>query len=221
MRGCHNFIEDYEEAIDILNRAEKILLNPLEKWYIKNTEGFVNIRSGNINTALRVFQDSYNNIKEIKPYEASYAGNNYAVCLMIKGEYDLAKDVLEDALFWNKTNYGKLFLNVHYMMCNIFLGNDILAKESMEYLIKYLDKNNPTDNIILRKLYMNLALAFKYQGNNIESNIYTKKVKKYVINTSSEFRYNKLINIETNEINNNIYYSYSKFDPWFVVYAHD
>ena len=107
------------------------------------------------------------------------------------------------------------------MMCNIFLGNDILAKESMEYLIKYLDKNNPTDNIILRKLYMNLALAFKYQGNNIESNIYTKKVKKYVINTSSEFRYNKLINIETNEINNNIYYSYSKFDPWFVVYAHD
>lgn len=221
MRGCHNFIEDYEEAIDILNRAEKILLNPLEKWYIKNTEGFVNIRSGNINTALRIFQDSYNNIKEIKPYEASYASNNYAVCLMIKGEYDLAKDVLEDALFWNKTNYGKLFLNVHYMMCNIFLGNDILAKESMEYLTKYLDKNNPTDNIILRKLYMNLALAFKYQGNNLESNIYTKNVKKYVINTSSEFRYNKLIDVETNAIDNNIYYSYSKFDPWFVVYAHD
>ena len=65
MRGCHNFIEDYEEAIDILNRAEKILLNPLEKCYIKNTEGFVNIRSGNINTALRIFQDSYKNIKEI------------------------------------------------------------------------------------------------------------------------------------------------------------
>lgn len=140
---------------------------------------------------------------------------------MIKGEYDLAKDVLEDALFWNKTNYGKLFLNVHYMMCNIFLGNDILAKESMEYLTKYLDKNNPTDNIILRKLYMNLALAFKYQGNNLESNIYTKNVKKYVINTSSEFRYNKLIDVETNAIDNNIYYSYSKFDPWFVVYAHD
>ena len=39
MRGCHNFIEDYEEAIDILNRAEKILLNPLEKWYIKIQRG--------------------------------------------------------------------------------------------------------------------------------------------------------------------------------------
>ena len=46
-------------------------------------------------------------------------------------------------------------------------------------------------------------------------------MKKYVINTSSEFRYNKLIDVETNAIDNNIYYSYSKFDPWFVVYAHD
>lgn len=221
MRGCHNFIKDSKEAIDILNKAEKIVLNPLEKWYIKNTEGFINIRNGNIDTALNIFRDSYNNIKEIKPHESSYAANNYAVCLMIKGEYNCAKDILEDALFWNKANYGKLFLNVHYMMCNIFLKNDMLAKESMDYLVKYLDTIYISDHIILRKVYMNLAIAFMYQGHSFERNKYMQKAKHYVINTSSEFRYNKINDILTNEINDNIYYSYSKFDPWFVVYAHD
>lgn len=221
MRGCHNFIADSDEAINILNRAEKILLNPLEKWYIKNTEGFINIRNGNLDNALKIFKESYDNIRKIKPFESSYAANNYAVCLMITGNYDLAKDILEDALFWNKTNYGKLFLNVHYMMCNIFIGDDMFAKESMEYLIKYLDNNRPTDDIILRKIYMNLAIAFDYQGNKIEKEAYMRKAKKYVINTSSEFRYNKLNGEITNKINNNIYYSYCKFDPWFVVYAHD
>lgn len=107
------------------------------------------------------------------------------------------------------------------MMCNIFLKNDMLAKESMDYLVKYLDTIYISDHIILRKVYMNLAIAFMYQGHSFERNKYMQKAKHYVINTSSEFRYNKINDILTNEINDNIYYSYSKFDPWFVVYAHD
>lgn len=220
MRGCHNYLCD-GEALKLLEEAAVTTCNEIEHCYIETTKGFVYIRMGDIKKAMDCFGNSYDNLSIIKRHEASYAANNLAVCYMMEGDYQKAKNILEDALFWNKTNYGKIVIWVHLMLCECFLKNRKSAETYYELLDEYVNLKKPNDSIILRKVYINLAIASKMLGKEISYNNYLTIVERFIKNSSSEWRYG----VMTHKINQpepqNLYYRFSDFDPWFVVYAHD
>ncbi len=220
MRGCHNYLYD-DEALKLLEDAAVTTRDEIEYYYIKTTKGFVYIRMGNIEKAIDCFENSYDNLKIIKRHEASYAANDLAVCYMMKKDYPKAKDILEDALFWNKTNYGKIVIWVHLMICECFLKNKKSAEIYFGLLDEYINLKKPNDSIMLRKVYLNLAVASKMLGKDISYNNYMVAAEKFARNSSSEWRYK----VMTHKINSpepqNLYYQFSDFDPWFIVYAHD
>lgn len=221
MRGCHNFIKEKEVALKLLVEACACTDDELEHAYIDTTRGFVYVRAGELDNAKQYFEKAYIAIKHMKIHESSYAANNLAVCNMIENKYPEAKELLLEGLFWNRTNYGKIVLHVHLMICDIFLGNTLEAEKYYNFLTDLIDNRTPQDEIILRKVLINLAIASKELGKPIQYSLYIEKAEKYVQKTSSEWRYHVIREITDAPEPENMYYRYSKFDPWFLVYAHD
>lgn len=221
MRGCHNFLNDEQDALELLEEAISCTNDALEHAYIDTTRGFVYVRAGNLETAMTFFGRSYEAIKNMKRHESSYAANDLAVCYMMKDNYIKAREILQDALFWNKTNYGKIVLYVHLMICESFLNNKSEAERYLDFLDEYMSTNKPKDKVMIRKVYLNLAVASKQIGNNIMFHKYMDKAQGYIKDTSSEWRFSVIQEKTDIPYSPNIYYSYSKFDPWFIVYAHD
>lgn len=221
MRGCQNYIKNSQEALELLEEAQACTNDELERAYIDTTKGFVYAKKGDINEAKDCFHNSYEAIKNMKIHEASYAINNLAVCYMIEGNYSVARDLLLDGLFWNRTNYGKIVLYVHLMLCEAFLGNNLEAEKYFDFLVDYIVDPKIKDPIILRKVLLNLAVACKELGKMIEYEAYIGKAGKHISETASEWRYFAIQGNAKAPIPDNIYYSFSKFDPWFLVYAHD
>lgn len=157
-------------------------------------------------------------------YEYSYAANNLAICYMLKENFGSAKDILLEALFWNRTKYGELVLNTHLMMCALYLNNLNDCNCYYEFLRNYMENNNVLDPIINRKIYMNLAIASSKLENPINASAYYEKAKSYIAHSSSEWRYYMLTN-KNNENHftepNANYQKVLSFDPWFLIYAHD
>lgn len=221
MRGCQNFIKDNREALDLLEEAQTCTDDELERAYIDTTKGFVYVRMGAIDEAKDCFQKSFTEIKKMKIHETSYAINNLAVCHMMDGDYPLARDLFLEGLFWNKTNYGKVVLYVHLMLCEAFLGNILEAEKYFDFLVDYIDNPKIQDPIILRKVLLNLAVACKELGKKIQYEAYIEKAKKYISDTSSEWRYFAIQGNAKTPTPANKYFNFCKFDPWFLVYAHD
>lgn len=222
IRGCHNFLNN-QEALKSLREAEEILSNELEKAFIKTTIGFVQIKCDEFDLAQQYFQDAYEVIRNIKIHESSYAANNIALCHMIKNDYLRAKEILTEALLWNRTDYANLVIQNNLMMCFIYLKQYAEAEDCYEYIKKYVEKQN-SDPIINRKAYLNLAIASKLLGKHLAYNEYITKVKPFVLNTSSEWRYYWLIGESEKHINKRPSCKYNvvtSFEPWFLIYAHD
>ena len=223
MRGCHNFIP-YESAIKLLNKAENILSNDLEIAYIKTTKGFLYAKNDKLNNATKMFEDAASIIKVLRIHEYSYAANNLAICYMLNNKYIEAKDVLQEALLWNRTDYGDIVLQNHLMMCCINLNQQQEAIPYYDYVNGYVNKNPNADIIMKRKLYMNLAIASKQLGFEMQSKTYFDLCESIVAGTSSEWRYYALTHNTKNcpvskpnaKCSNTL-----DFDPWFLVYAHD
>ena len=221
MRGCHNFLHNNDEALELLDEAINCTDDEIEHAYIETTKGFIYARKGNISTAKCCFENSYEKIKLMKHHESSYAANNLAVCYMIEGNYVMAREILQDALFWNKTNYCKIVLNVHLMLCEAFLKNKNDAEKYLNILQEYIDIAKPKDEVILRKVYLNLAVVSKQIDHEISFQKYIPKASKYVHGTSSEWRFSVIQQSTNGPQPKNLYYGFSLFDPWFLVYAHD
>lgn len=223
MRGCHNFL-DNKQALNVLDKAEKMLVDELEKAYIKTTKGFVLIKENKIVDARHSFEEACETIKRLKIHEYSYAANNLALCYMLEKSYQEAQDILTESILWNRTEYGNNVLQVHLMICAIYLKHWEEAKEYYDHLVTYISEKKPKDPIINRKIYMNLAIASKAFNNSIMENSFLKKAEAYVKGSSSEWRFLVL----TQQVDQGhcirpkeTYKSFTDFDPWFLVYAHD
>lgn len=223
MRGCQNFLDDKTSLI-ILEEADTILNDKLEKAYLKTTKGFVLVKQNQLELAEKQFSDASNTIKKLKIHEFSYAANNLAICYMMKRNYIAAKQILLEALFWNRTNYGELVLNTHLMICSLYLDSKSECCSYYDFLKKYMENNNILDPIANRKIYINLAITSSRLGNLIAEKAYYEKAKTYIANSSSEWRYYIL----TNQIDkahriepDAEYQKILDFDPWFLIYAHD
>lgn len=221
MRGCHNFLNNKEEALNLLEEALNCTTDELEKQYIETTKGFVYVRSGDLQNAKQCFEMAYEKIKKIKKHESSYVANNLAICYMMEGNYSKAKEILLDAIFWNKTNYCKVVLSVHLMVCECFLNNSSDAEKYLSFLENYTNSNNPKDYVMCRKIYLNIAVVSKQLDNKITYERSINRAEKYIKNTPSQWRFYAIQGHPKEPVPQNIYYSYAKFDPWFIVYAHD
>lgn len=223
MRGCHNFMNN-DDALGLLNEAEYVLESELEKAFVKTTIGFVYIRMNQLDKAEKQFETACKVIKRLKIHEYSYAMNNFAICYMLKEDYQKAKDILLEALLWNRTDYGKLAIQCHLLACTISLNQMDEAMDYYEYLDTYIKNRSPKDPIVNRKLYLNLAIASKKMNNEIEAQAFLKQVESCVKNSSSEWRYNNLLKEQTFSIKTPPDLKYQRvmdFEPWFLVYAHD
>lgn len=223
MRGCHNFLEN-EEALQILEQAEKLLEDELQKAFIKTTKGFIYIKDNKNELAKTEFEIACKTIKRLKIHEYSYAANNLAICLMLNKKYQQAKDILLEALFWNRTDYGNLVIQNHLMICSLYLGQENEAIEYYNYLQSYMNERIPQDPIMNRKIYLNLAIASKKMNMSIDGNNFLSKAEKYIKNTTSEWRYYMLMR-QTDKCPiprpTAKYQLIEDFEPWFLVYAHD
>ena len=223
MRGCHNFVNN-EEALSLLKSSEEILDNELERAYVVTTRGFVYVKNNDMNSAKKQFEEACITIKKIKKHEFTYAANNLALCYMLEKKYIEAKGILLEALMWNRTDYGKVVLQNHMMICAFYLGD---TKECINYynsLISYIDNRQPVDPIMKRKLYMNLAIISRNLNMPLAESEYFRRAEQYVINTSSEWRYykwTKRLSVFKKEVPIAEYQLALDFDPWFLVYAHD
>lgn len=224
IRGCHNFMND-SDSLKLLCEAEAILDNELEKAFVKTTIGFVLIRMNELKDAENQFQTACGVIKQLKIHEYSYAMNNFAICCMLKKEYQKAKDILLDALLWNRTDYGKLAIKCHLLVCAIYLNQIDEAKDYYKYLDTYIEARNPNDPVINRKIYINLAIASKKMNEELLAQSYLKKAEAYVTDTSSEWRYLNLIDATQEDFHKPMpgleYQCVMDFEPWFLIYAHD
>lgn len=223
MRGCHNFLP-YSEAINVLREAENILDDELEIAYIKTTKGFLYIKNNQLCDAKNIFQEAVKTIKGLRIHEYSYAANNYAICRMLDRDYQEAKEVLQEALLWNRTEYGNIVLQVHLMMCSLHLHQQQEAQKYYNYLSDYIDKCPNADTIIKRKLYINLAIASKCLNFSIQENSFLNKCSSMIKNTSSEWRYYALTdNFDKCPISRpkSSCLTTLDFEPWFLIYAHD
>lgn len=223
MRGCQNFYDDIS-ALEILDEADAILTDELDKAYLKTTKGFVFVKLNQIQEGEEQFREASKTIKKLKIHEYSYAANNLAVCFMIKKNYKTAREILLEASFWNRTNYGELVLNTHLMICALYLKDKSNCKYYYNFLKDYMEVNNVVDPIVNRKVYMNLAIASSYLENHIMENAFYQKAKLYISKSSSEWRYYMLTN-QIKEVNISKpaaqYQQILDFDPWFLIYAHD
>lgn len=222
IRGCHNFLNN-QDALANLKEAEEILSNELEKAFIKTTIGFVQIKCDQLDLAQQYFQEAYEVIRNIKIHESSYVANNLALCYMIKNDYLRAKEILTEALLWNRTDYANLAIQNNLMMCYIYLKQYAAAEDCYEYIKEHM-KKQISDPILNRKVYMNLAIASKLMDKLLAYDEYITKVRAFVLNTSSEWRYYYLIG-ESEKYSNKRpsckYNLVTSFEPWFLIYAHD
>lgn len=219
MRGCQNFISG-KDALELLNKAYDILDNPIEKAYIVNTKGFIYAKMDEWKFAQEKFNEAFEILRELKIHESSYAANNLAVMCMLSGNYEAALDILYNARIWCTTKYANLVIKVHMAVCYVYLKRYNEAENCIKELER-LTIENIDDNVIKRKITINLGICYQKMNSNIEGTKILERALPWVKGTSSEYRLYKLLKIKTSVLPKTKYDKFSSFEPWFLIYAHD
>jgi len=224
MRGCHNFLGD-EEALVLLEEARNVTEDELEKAYIMTTMGFICMKLDDVEHAKELFEIACGNIKRLKIHEYSYAANNLALCYMLNKDYAKAKEILQEAYLWNRTDYGEIVIQNHLLICAYYLGQHNAVRDSFNFLYNYMETRKPTGSIINRKTYINLAIACEFAEHPEMKDMFFGRTEYFMRRTNtSEWRYYKLLGRENEyprERPTARYELTTDFDPWFLVYAHD
>jgi len=147
----------YTRAETLINKSIEDNLNDPELLFYK---GIIETNMGKNNQAIDTFRDLTERFPELpEPF------NNLAVLYAGKGQYDLAKEILEQAI---KTNPS--YLTAHINLGDIFTK---MASEAYNNALE-IDKSN---NIAITKLSM-ITQLFNYQPNTRNTKIDSIKEKK-------------------------------------------
>lgn len=226
MRGAANFYNE-DEALLILEKARVISEsqnNQVENAYIENSLGFIYLRKGDISEAEKRFGLAYEMLRNIKRHETSYALNNHAICHMLNGNPENALADLLEALLWNSSPYAYYTINCHLCACYLKLGREKEAQKICSVLEHYLFSNEIEDLVVLRKIKINLGIAYCEMNENILGKSFFSGLQlNDIIGTSSEYRYRLYTKQLYNYVNKNMtpYYMDTTFEPWILIYGHD
>lgn len=226
MRGAANFYKG-EQALSILEKAQTIVEsqnNQIENAYIENSIGFIHLKAGDLCKAEKNFSMAYEILRDIKRHETSYVLNNRAICHLLNGNPENALTDLLEALLWNSSPYAYYAINCHLCACYRKLNREKEARKICSVLEKYLFSNIIEDSVVLRKIKINLGIAYCEMNETIVGkSIFSGIILNDVVGTSSEYRYRIYTNNVSDYENkhNTSYYMDKTFEPWVLIYGHD
>lgn len=234
-KAFKNSIDFYhaEEALVYMGIAEEIFIshrNSLELGFLHTNRGFEQFRQGKIENAQNSFEQSIAILKDLRFYELSYPLNNLAACLMFKDEYGKAIQILTQALLINESDYVHLSVKTQLMMCYCMQKKYNACKKIMKELDNFVVKNKIDDPTILRKIYVNIAIAYYSMGERYTAHDYVSKYYSYCINTSTWYRAYKIMKEIDVTLKNPLdscldteilYWSKTPFEPWLVTFSHE
>lgn len=194
LKNCSNYYTG-KQALSLLKKALEISEKNndlVEIAFIKNNMGYEQFKLNNYEKCRTLYKESINILQQTKIHESAYPLSNLAVCHMINQEYDEAIALINRAFFWNCSNYLEYVLNTHLMLCYEQIGKNNESYKIAKCLLDKLESGKINDPVILRKVYLNLAINF----DKLQIESYAKECaeKAYVFstNTSSEYRAAKI-----------------------------
>lgn len=229
LKNCSNYYTG-KQALSLLKKALEISEKNndlVEIAFIKNNMGYEQFKLNNYEKCRTLYKESINILQQTKIHESAYPLSNLAVCHMINQEYDEAIALINRAFFWNCSNYLEYVLNTHLMLCYEQIGKNNESYKIAKCLLDKLESGKINDPVILRKVYLNLAINF----DKLQIESYAKECaeKAYVFstNTSSEYRaakiYEKYGGRPTKDLSTlqNQYCTKYYFDHWLTIFSHD
>lgn len=224
------------KAQDDLKISEEIALkynNQYELGAVYTNEGFDLFWQGEIENALSKFKKAHDTLLSVAEYEVSYPLNNIANCYIIKGDYDNAIHYLKVALYWNKSSYVKVTLNILLAYC-LAISDQNFDIENNRYLKYILDNLNSTcfsDVSIQIKCNYLISCIYEIRNKSISAQKYQKAAFRLAREHNPDYlpyiwmqTYNKDIDVDIkkrvprDKFPN--FYIYP-FDPWLVTLSHD
>lgn len=229
LKNCSNYYSG-KNALNLLKKALEISIenNDLtEMAFIKNNMGYEFFKINNYEMSIKLYKESIDILNQTKIHESAYPLSNLAVCHMVNSEYNDAIVLINRALFWNCSNYLEFVLNSHLMLCYERTGAREKSLQLAEILFKKLENGNINDPVILRKVYLNLAINYDKLQLNDEAQICAQKAYHYCLNTSSEYRASLIYAKYGGQLPENWeapedpYYTRCYFDHWITIFSHD
>lgn len=120
--------------------------------------GFEHFRCGEYSEAMDCFQKSRTILENIKPHEMAYCLNNIAAVHMARANYKLALDALDEAAFWNRSDYASVTIKGNQLICHYFSGQFSEANQIKEELLQFAQGEPQIDDKVYKKIYTNLAV---------------------------------------------------------------
>lgn len=229
LKNCSNYYSG-EKALNLLETALRISVENndlVEIAFIKNNMGYEYFKLNDYETCKKLYKESINILSQTKIHESAYPLSNLAICHMINREYTEAITLINRALFWNCSTYLEIVLNTHLMLCLEQIGEKDESFQIAEKLFEKLNNDKITDPVILRKVYLNLAINYdKLQLEQYAKNC-AKKAYDFCIDSSSEYRaskiYAKYCGQPRKDLStlNDQYCTKYYFDHWLTIFSHD
>lgn len=229
LKNCSNYYSGQKalHLLEIALRISKENNDLVETAFIINNMGYEYFKLNDFETCQKLYKESIEVLSQTKVHESAYPLSNLAVCYMINNEYDEAITLINRALFWNCSTYLEFVLNTHLMLCLEQIGETDESFKIAEKLFDKLNTGQVSDPVILRKVYLNLAINY----DKLQLETYAKKCAQiaygYCVDTSSEYRASKIYAKYFDQpgkdltMQNDQYCTKCYFDHWLTIFSHD
>lgn len=229
LKNCSNYYSG-KAALSLLEKALSIseANNDLvETAYVKNNMGYEFFKLNNYEECKKLYKESLDILSQTKVHESAYPLSNLAICYMVDNKYNEAISLINRAFYWNCSSYLDIVLNTHLMLCYEQIGKKDESYIIANMLFDKLESGNIKDPVILRKVYLNLAINFDRLDLSQLAKICAKKAYTFSIDSSSEYRASKIYAKYFGPICNEIsaikeqYCTKCYFDHWITIFSHD
>lgn len=239
---CRNALNvfEYNKALPIMIKGKKIARKFSDQFEeMKCSHNIAFFKTVNL-TDISDICEIKNEFKNITtffqanglPHESAYALNDYAVILMIQGDYEKAENLLRKAKVLACSTYSKYTINCNLLISCLF-PEQYTFEEAKTEIIKYynsLKDNDIVDDRILRKNLINFAIIMQRYNNYEMIKFFLDECRTHLGHSPSIARFNKICNEQQLNIcttpydlpkTSKLYYKELSFEPWLLSFGHD
>lgn len=223
------FFLSQDEALKLCKKAIDIAMihnDPIEEAFSKNNYGYCFLKQNKIVEAQKNYTDSFIILSNLRIHETAYCLNNLAICDMFNGNYEEALHKLTEAAMISTSFYANYCIETHTLMCNVKLNRNRTALGIANNLYYKINNTTHTDFTIIRRVNMNLCIAYYNLGDRCRAIECLKRIKPISKDTLSEYRVNYYAHLLLNERlmvknNGNKHDTTTEFEPWVIMFSHD
>lgn len=229
LKNCSNYYSG-TAALHLLEKAldiSRVNNDLVEEAFIENNMGYEYFKLGDYDRCKSLYQNAIEILSQTKIHESAYPLSNLAVCFMLEHKYDEAINLIRRAHFWRCSPYLKYVLDTHLMLCYEQIGETEASIKIAEQLYTTMESGKINDPVILRKVYLNLAINYDKLHWEKQAKKCAQQAYTYSTGTSSEYRatniYNKYSDkkIQGYAVSQTQYCKGSYFDHWLTIFSHD